>query len=339
MGRVGGKGVRIALILLVMVVVAGYLFWEFWGGDGGEYEGRREARIAEDCGGEFFDTHSHLDYPELPEVMAEQMGKNGVSCAAIFVQMNPDSYEEDLERYYEDFDGARNVYLPFLDVVRNSETVITNSYLQQVYDELDGKLRGFGEFALYRDELAGTDLTKEPWRKIFAFAGKNSLFVMIHVGIDPGDLVGLRAAMEMYPNTKFLVHGFELGVDGYIELLTEYPNFYYTLDTATMLKEAGEGPTKHLMYPEGRATGDRFLEEYSKYGGKLLKYAKGEYGRIVTAAPDQVMWGTDASMEWHVEPEVYEKLIQFSREFALSLPPGIREKYTYQNAVRLFLGD
>lgn len=228
--------------------------------------------------------------------------------------------------------------IPFLDVVRNRSTQITKEYLEKVYNELDGKFAGFGEFALYRDELAGTDLAGEPWATIYEFAAEKDLFVMIHIGLSPSDLASLEAAMASHPNTKFLVHGFELGGEGYVRLLKTYLNFYFTLDTATLLKDATPGQGLHLMYPQGTSGVSEFLTGYEQNKQRLLEQAREEWVQVVLAAPNRVMWGTDVSFDWHTDQEVYSRQIEFSNEFIDSLPADVQDRFTYQNAVTL-LGD
>lgn len=324
------------LVAVVLLVVLGYVWWE-WGEDIGDINKHKSGEVAE-CGKEWFDTHTHLDDSDFPEILARRMSDNGVSCAVIFVQMNPDDYEEDMELYREDLGDAASVYVPFMDVVRDNNTIVTREYLEQLWVDADGGFRGLGEFALYRDELRNTDLTNTMWRTIYEFAGDHELFVMIHVGLDQKHLLQLEEMMGEYPETKFLVHGFELGPDGYRRLLQEYENFYFTLDTATLMKYGTTGPGIHLMYPEGPGVAENFLNQYGEYRVLLLGQAKKEWISVILAATDRVMWGTDVSFDWHTDRRVYEKIIEFSGDIASELPEDVRRRYMYENAVRLF-GD
>jgi Tat protein secretion system quality control protein TatD with DNase activity len=330
--------IHIVIVVAVLFVgIIGYfVWWEFFDDDGPDNFdiAFQEFRLPENCTGQLFDSHTHMDDSDLPTALSQRMQENGVSCAAIFVQMNEDNYEEDIELFYDDLGDAPGAFIPFLDVVRDNQTTVSREYLEMIDKQLMGQYKGFGEFALYRDELRGADLTADPWNTIFEFAGEHDKFVMIHIGMDPADLKGLKAAMTNFPDTKFLVHGFELGGAGYAQLLKTYPNFYFTLDTATFMKEPG--PQAHYMYPNNGGSSKQFLSQYPQHKEALIQYAKSEYTQVILAAPERVKWGTDASFEWHTDHEVYTNLIEFSQEFIESLPKEVQSKYAHENAQRLF---
>jgi hypothetical protein len=333
----------LALVIVIIIGLIGFIAYQLilplypeFDPFFGNLQSSKKSPEAAPCGGAFFDSHSHLDDSDLPRNLAKRMQENGVTCAVIFVQMNPDSYDEDFRMLYEDLGDSPNVFIPFLDVVRDHSTVVTRKYLEKVYTENEGKFAGFGEFALYREELSGTNLTGEPWTTIFEFAGNHNLFIMIHLGLNQSDRSGLEEMLYKFPNTKVIIHGFEQGGQGFAELLKKHQNLYFTLDTATLMKLGINRPGKHLMYPDNNGSAQQFLSEYSENKQNLLLQATNEWEWVILAAPDRVMWGTDVSFKWHTDKEVYRRLIEFSKEFIKSLPIEVQNKYAYENAVRLF---
>jgi hypothetical protein len=184
--------------------------------------------------------------------------------------------------------------------------------------------------------LAGADLSNQSWSSLFQFAGEHGLFVMLHP--TPREVPALEAAAARYPNTRFLIHGFDLGAAGYTSLLKKYPNIFYTLDTATLLKDAAPGGQKHLMYPRGEGSAAEFASAYDRDKAYFLEQAEREWAPVVLAAPDRVMWGTDVSFDWHADPQVYNRLIDFSEAFIATLPAEVQGQYGSENAVKLFGG-
>lgn len=319
------------LIIIVLLAIAGVGYW-VWQKQGIDSSNKTSKNAeATKCGSGWYDSHAHLDDSELPSKLATEMQKHSVSCAVLFVQMNEDNYDEDLELYREDVGDAPSVFVPFFDVIRDKSTKVTREYLDRVYQDTDGGFSGVGEFALYRDELKGTDLTKEPWPTLYDFVADKNMLIMIHNDLESWPV--LESVMQKYPKTKFLIHGIEKDGAQLAELLKKHDNLYFTLDTATLLKFPGFG--QHLMYPDGEGSASRFKKEYAEHKDALMSEAKSNWSKAIIAAPDRVMWGTDVSFDWHVEPEVYALLMEFSEEFANSLPENMRNKFKYQNAVNI----
>jgi predicted TIM-barrel fold metal-dependent hydrolase len=291
------------------------------------------------CEGDLYDTHIHLDDDDFAERIAPQMIAQGVNCGVLFVEMNLDDTDEDFELAREALGETPGVFVPFFDVVQNLSTAVAAADLSTLQQEHGEFFKGFGEFAFYQGpdpayNLAGADLTDQSWTTLFQFAGEHDLFVMLHP--TPREVPALETAAVRYPNTRFLIHGFDLGADGYAALLKKYPNVFYTLDTATLLKDAARGGQKHLMYPRGQGNAAEFASAYDRDKEYFLQQAESVWAPVVLAAPDKVMWGTDISFNWHAEPEVYDRLVDFSKTFVATLPAEVQKKYAYQNAVRLF---
>lgn len=329
--------ISIVSAVIVALLAAG-LVWFFWDDVAGDERADdfAPAELASPvaCEGGLFDSHMHLDNDDYARTMARQMQSNGVTCGLLFVQMDLQNMDMDILRAREELGDAPARFIPFFDIIKDRSTRVTTSQLESLASAYGGTFKGFGEFALYRPEQQGTDLTAEPWPTIFDFAAERDLVVMIHLSLDAADQAGLETMLDRYPQTKVLIHGFERGGAGFAALLTEHPNLYFTLDTATLLKE-GTGPGLHLMYPSGQGSAQTFVEQYTANKSRLLEQAQDEWAQVIVAAPDRVMWGTDVSFDWHADPDVYSRLIEFSNEFIATLPAEVQDKYRFQNAVRL----
>jgi hypothetical protein len=120
------------------------------------------------------------------------------------------------------------------------------------------------------------------------------------------------------------------------DLLRQHPNIYYTLDTATLLllwPDDGSMPTNLMYSPAGR---DGFMVLFDANREHLLEEGLRLWLPTIEAAPERVLWGTDVSEPWHIEPDIYQRLIAFSRDFIARLPEQYRQGYEQGNAVSLF---
>lgn len=330
---------RIVLLMLSILLVAliAWVTYAYFIDDrdtertGDEAQSTAPPATATSCDGKWFDTHVHLDDESLPVTIAERMKEHRVGCAVLFVQMDPEDFDEDSSLVRETLGDVPNVFVPFFDVVKDKQSTVTTADLTKIDTAFSGMYKGFGEFALYRPDIGGTDITGDPWKTIYSFAGEKKLVVMMHIGMNPTDLIRMKAVMTANPNTTFLIHGFELGPEGYIDLLKAHPNMYYTLDTATYLKF----DNTHLMYPEGNGSAATFVRDFDVNKSKITDSVT-RWSQVVLAVPDRVLWGTDVSYDWHTDDEVYSRLVATSTELMNLLPADTRDKFAYRNAVTLF---
>ena len=51
-----------------------------------------------------------------------------------------------------------------------------------------------------------------------------------------------------------------------------------------------------------------------------------------------MVWGTDVVADWHVDPDVYSRLLSFSEVVRDALPTEHRDPFAYENAVSRFGG-
>lgn len=319
----GGVGVLIGV---------GWWWWD-------DLDPAHEVARSVSCNGVWYDSHMHLDNDDFARKMAPLMLSHGVNCGVLFVQMNLADIDDSFELAREALGETPGVFVPFFDVIENKGTAVQLDQLTELSEQYGEFFRGFGEFALYQAgdpkyDLSGTDLLNATWSRLFTYAGQHNLIVMLH--ITPREAASFEQAAAAHPQTTFLIHGFELGGAGYAALLKRHPNVYYTLDTATLLKDAAPGSTRHLMYPGTGGNVREFIAAFDADHEYFVNQALREWAPVISAVPERVLWGTDVSSDWHSDPEVYDRLIQFSEQFVAGLPQSVRAPYQVQNALRLF---
>ena len=327
----------VLLLLIIVLAVVGFTGWRVW--DNLEDEDSSEAptlqATATPCEGRLYDSHAHPDDDEVLERLPAIMTKHNIGCSVLFDHVDITDIDESLEMNRERYEGMPGRIALFYDVIKDDPSEVTRERLEELYQKSGGKFNGFGEYAFYQDPLRGTLLTAEPWPTIFAFAAEKKLPVMIHPM--PELVASLEVMLDRYPDTKVIVHGFELP-DQMGDLLKSYPNLYYTLDTATMLTLDGDLP-QVLMYPGGGPGSgfdvNEFLSIYKAEREQILAKTIKNWLPVLLAAPERVMWGTDISMEGHVDDRVYDILISLTDEFLNEVPQQYQQGYLRDNAFKL----
>ncbi len=335
----------ILAVAILVVAAGGWLAWEFWLG---EEEGGTTVEQSADgtllvtadepaaaCEGTYFDSHAHLDEYDNGPLLAKQMAEHAVGCAVLFVNINPDDPEDSLEQLVESIGDAPGRFVPFVHINPQTEAEQNAERLATALDATDIPFTGIGEVAFYREPFQQAHLTTPAWDEIFELAAERGLFVMIHLRGDQGD--ELRTMLEKHPTTKVLIHSREL----YTELpalLTEHDNLFYTLDTTNLLNDPGESTsnTAPIFFPPRSNSADEFIVAFDSGREKMLENTINMWPSIINSAPDRVFWGTDVAFDWHTDPEVYRRLIEFTADFVAALPTEHRAGYTHENAERLF---
>lgn len=284
------------------------------------------------CEGKLFDSHVHLDEDAYLQTLVPRMDEHGVGCAVVFVGLNPANPDWTRLARLAEYPGR---FVPFLHVNPRAPADIDPARWEPLLAERPGTFKGFGEIALYRPPFQSTRLTDEPWSAVFDAIARHDLWLMLHLR-DAEQLPELETMLARYPRTKVLLHGPELRTE-LPELLTHYPNLAYTLDTATLLERPIPNSNRTLMYPAS-GLGDHFVSTFDEGYQAMLVQAIERWTPVLRAAPDRVLWGTDVSADWHLHPEVYRRLVQFTSDFSDALPPELQAPFAYQNALNLLTG-
>jgi len=336
MRRLSQKG-HVSFIVLALVVVAaiaGVGFWVWQNQEDKEDQAAYTPAPSQPCEGEWFDTHAHLDNDEFSQDLADQMRTNKVGCSLMFAHVDINDPDGSMLKLREEFAPNPGRFVLFADVIEDDLQAVTREKLENLFSKYPDTFKGIGENAFYRPPQTGTSLNAEPWHTIFDFAAEKNVFVMLHLTEkEKDDFVSM---LQMHPNTKVLLHHKELK-NQLPQLLKDYPNLYYTLDTTNLLTVAqNDGTDDVLLYPQGEGNAQQFLSKFGAMKGKRLEVVANEWKEVFAAAPERVMWGTDVSMDWHVDGDVYRELVGFSNEFAAGLPEQYRKDYMFQNALDAF---
>ena len=289
------------------------------------------------CAGKFFDTHVHFDglahseivfghgnaYASLmPKELAKRMSENGIGCGILFVtslDMN-----KDYDAMRESISGISAGFKPFINVFGSTGNISLDT-IKQGYGGREEAFFGIGEYAFYTEPLLGTSFTAEPWPAIYNYAAGKNLFLMLHPTQKQASEIGTM--LSRYPNTKVMLHGFELlNTPDLTNLLRNHKNLYWTYDLATML----DGYLYRFQDSAG------FISWFDANKQQYLNSVRSKLLPLLEVAPDRVMWGTDIVAVWHGETAVFSRLMDFSRSLVDSLPAEHRDNYAFANALRIF---
>src|SRR3989344_5488567 len=298
------------------------------------------------CAGKFFDTHVHFDslvstlvstlvntgevfghgnaYVSLtPKELAKRMSEHEVGCGILFISSS--DLNKDYNSLRESMYGINAGFLPFISIF-GLQGDLSFDRIKDAYNGREETLFGIGEYGFYTGPLVGTSFTADPWPAIYEYAAKNNLLLMLHPAQQQANEAGTM--LSKYPNTKLMLHGWEtLSIPDLLpNLLRTHKNLYWTYDLATMF----DG---YLYRIQDAAS---FISWYDTNKQQYLNSVRGQLLPLLEAAPDRVMWGTDVVAACHVEPAVYSRLMEFSRELVNSLPTKHRDNFASANALRIF---
>lgn len=140
--------------------------------------------------------------------------------------------------------------------------------------------------------------------------------------------------IEQYPDMTFLIHLYRDdladGMDNLIEIMEEHDNLYFSIDAAHIAHYNNQD----ILYDAGSASA--FISQFDQYYDEMLEDAIADYEELVESVPDKVMWGTEAGRDYAFEEDVYDRLIQISRELIGAMDEDYQEGLAYENAYRVF---
>lgn len=278
--------------------------------------------------GALFDSHLHLDDRALGRALRCRMQEQDVAEAVLFAELKPGSAGSDEAALRAAAGGTPRRFVPFFYVSPQSPADMEPAKLSQVYSGRESLLRGVGEIGLYRSPWIGTSMSTSPLPDVFRWVDDRDLWIMVHPRID--QLAEARATLGAYPNVKFVMHGIEHTAQ-WAGVLAQYPNLVLSIDAAGIISQTGQ---QSLLFSAGSAAA--FIAAYDANRDALLQGALQRWTPVIAAAPARVVWGTDVAMGWHTDPQVYRRVIEFSRLFIERLPAEQREPFARGNALRLF---
>jgi predicted TIM-barrel fold metal-dependent hydrolase len=219
-----------------------------------------------------------------------------------------------------------------------------NEAVLRQYLQPQGLFQGVGEIGLYMPVIQSVTFDSPVMQTVFQVVNEKKGIVQIHpshtVGRGrPTELAEVEPSIRKYPDAIFLFHGQPECFNVVVQLMSKYPNVYFTLDAThgyTAMK------SNSFLYPDGvpasgNATAERFLADVNRIGSdRLVDEGLKNWTPLLRQYPDRIMWGTDLNDSWHFEEPVTDVVISLSRQFIGRLPADIQEKYAYQNAQRVF---
>jgi hypothetical protein len=296
--------------------------------------------VAPRYAGPLYDTHVHLDELALGGRMGCRLLEQGVERAVVFVRVDPARVTGTERDWSRALQGFPDRWVPFFHVDPKAPWDMAPERIRAVLDAGSGTYRGVGEVALYHPVWSSTGLGDPPLPQLAELLEGRNLWLMIH--LRPGMETELSAFLEAYPGLRVLIHAFDnpAALPG---LLQGHPNLHVTIDTSILLREevpGAPGLWRSLMFWGGGAELDRerLRKAVDEHWETHLQKVVQEWLPTIEAAPDRVFWGSDAAFPWHVEPEIYARLADFSRAFVASLPAGLRDGFAHGNARRLLGG-
>jgi len=326
--------------------------------------------LAQSYEGPLFETHAHIVIYQSENATEPQynvdaregateltaasyvssLDLNNITCTLGFHSMSFDSKQEELlDHAIRLLDLYPDRFILFAEIFRDNPLTWYDSgadwtpflTLEGLFGE--GLFAGFGEvqftnYPLGPDDDHPTTTPTYPndatFEQIYTVLGNRGLFVMGH----PDSRLGLADAISYDPDVTWIIHGPQVhsrwtNIAALETLLDTNSNLYYTLDIAESLQEFLD-LTKVVDPVTGKAD---FLDAMNNRFEDLKNTMVSTWKDVIERHPDRFLWGTDMALPtWHWDPEVIDKIAEFSRAFIGELDPTVAEMYAYQNAERLF---
>ncbi len=204
--------------------------------------------------------------------------------------------------------------------------------LDDIVTSHQGLFDGFGEISHYSPERSGQTPDDPVSLETYRVAAKHGLIIMFHPGKNQKSKV--ENALQKNPDVKFLLHGPE--AEDYItDLITKYPNAYYSIDTLLISLPDPHLPNSRLPLMYTVSDKEEFKLKFTKNFDVMLNDAVNRWKPRIEQHPDRFMWGTDRAADWHFNEEVSILVEEFTRAFTGRLAPEVQEKYAHKNAERL----
>ncbi len=276
----------------------------------------------------------------------QNMDRNGVTFMIAFFGIELEFIEEGLLFALQSVRAHPHRIIPFFSPGMGSDETrpLVGERLTTMYKDTLSEIKekagqdfihGFGEIEQYAWDIQPND---PKLLQLYDLAQENNLQVMFHPAV--GQSAGVKALIEKYPGTTFLIHMFPEDFDKdrqkYIELLKTHNNLYFSVDVDHMMFEGQTGLLYKFEDESVENAKKKFIAEYDRTEQQLLDSAFQRYKPLIEAVPDKVMWGTEGGTDYVYEPEVYDRMIKFTRLFIGKFKLEVQEKFAYKNALRVF---
>jgi hypothetical protein len=203
-----------------------------------------------------------------------------------------------------------------------------------------GRFWGVGEIILYEAALQSVTFNSPAMQTVFQVVNELKGIVMIHPsnvsrGGRPTELGEIEPSISKYPDAIFLFHGQIEVYNLASQLMSKYPNVYYTFDSYNWILSGPEGFDR--LFPGGVVTDTFESFKANAYWTSQQEYILGRLVPLLQQYPDRVMWGTDLTYTpLHFVGTATDVCISLSRQVIGRLPADIQEKYAYKNALNVF---
>jgi hypothetical protein len=305
--------------------------------------------------GPLFDTHLHLERMYLGTTaqlsrlksagdLLSYLDRNKVEGAIGFYTLPPNESSSSTAAKAEVIiKGTRSRVIPLIMLIKGE--FVSGQYNETVlrqYLQPQGLLQGVGELGLYSGETQNITFDNPVMQTVFQVVNDLKGIVMVHpstmgMGVRLTELDEVESSIRQYPDAIFLFHGDAAVFNLVAQLMSKYPNVYYTYDANIF--SSGPGGSSLVTPPTNAAdeTAEHFLAEVNRIGSdRLVEVGLARVALKLQQYPDRIMWGTDLCYPWHFEEPVSDVVISLSRQLIGKLPTDVQEKYAYQNAQRVF---
>ena len=299
--------------------------------------------------GPLFETHLHLDsnvHSWSTDGLLSYLDREKVDWAIGFYPFPPNKTMNMESNIASTITATRSRVIPLLQPSDSWAQFASGQYSEAVlrnHLQPQGLLQGVGEFVLYIPPLQSVTFDSPTMRTVFQVVNELKGIVMIHPSNvarrgRPTELAEIEPSVRKYPEVIFIFHGQPEVFDVIVQLMSKYPNVYFTFDVINWLFTSRIA-RYNLMAPLGAAaeTAERFLADINRIGSdQLVEDSLTKSLSRLQKYPDRIFWGTDLCESWHYEEAVTDVVIRISRQFIGRLPVDIQEKYAYKNAQRVF---
>lgn len=343
----------ISLAVVIITVLAGGVWW-FTGNDDVPSPNTPTAAPTEQLtydgayNGALITTSEKLGFELDIEAYMAMLNRNGVTKTIIYYGVEGNAFDDSIDRLKDAMTRYADRVIPFYStgVGGTGEGKIAGDKLTKQYQ--DGYvqaqvtigsqvIKGIGEVEIYAWPVPHND---PKVKQLISFAQDKGLAVMLHP--KRGHLSELDDLVAAYPQTTFLIHQFRndytLEYSKYFELMAKYPNVVYTIDADHIM--FSEQDKIGLLYKYQDQDEDEavqgFVRDYDRLYNELLTKSVKDFLPLVQAFPDRVTVGTEMSVDYTLDPEVYNRTIKILRAFIGQLPTELQEEIAHKNAARLF---